>query len=69
MQNLYVAVSFLKVEICDKAKENQVKRTLNLQDAAENKKSPFGDFMLELSSERIYWIKHLKNPVEFGDNQ
>jgi hypothetical protein len=45
MQNLYVALSFLKVEICDKAKENQVKRTLNLQDAAGNKKSPFGDFI------------------------
>jgi hypothetical protein len=45
MQNLYVAVSFLKVEICDKAKENQVKRALNIQDAAENKKSPFGDLI------------------------
>jgi hypothetical protein len=34
---------FLKVEICDKAKENQGKRPLNLQVAAENKKSPFWD--------------------------
>ena len=45
MQNLYVAVSFLKVEICDKAKENQVKWALNLKDAAENKKSPIGDLI------------------------